>query len=196
MDSFIATLIYWSAFTFSASPFWTTLMEISRYFSFGYIYKNYFIYLLVCWLPIVVIIGTVMGVLGGFKPELMNVLYFVGAFVIFYLCWQVVRSKRNANIKIDFTWKTMSIMTWLNPKTWLVVPPGFLIASYTDSLAINISIFYLSSIPFFLSGVFFWSMVGRQGAKISKNKLSYFNAALLAFFGFYLLYEGIKIISL
>jgi len=196
MDSFIATLIYWSAFTFSASPFWTTLMEISRYFSFGYIYKNYFIYLLVCWLPIVVIIGTVMGVLGGFKPELMNVLYFVGAFVIFYLCWQVVRSKRNANIKIDFTLKTMSIMTWLNPKTWLVVPPGFLIASYTDSLAINISIFYLSSIPFFLSGVFFWSMVGRQGAKISKNKLSYFNAALLAFFGFYLLYEGIKIISL
>ncbi|MCS5591772.1 MAG: hypothetical protein NZ775_04550 [Gammaproteobacteria bacterium] len=196
MDSFIATLIYWSAFTFSASPFWTTLMEISRYSSFGYIYKNYFIYLLVCWLPIVVIIGTVMGVLGGFKPELMNVLYFVGAFVIFYLCWQVVRSKRNANIKIDFTWKTMSIMTWLNPKTWLVVPPGFLIASYTDSLAINISIFYLSSIPFFLSGVFFWSMVGRQGAKISKNKLSYFNAALLAFFGFYLLYEGIKIISL
>jgi len=54
----------------------------------------------------------------------------------------------------------------------------------------------LSGIPFFLTGVFFWSMVGRKGAKISKNKLSYFNAALLAFFGFYLLYEGIKIINL
>jgi len=196
MDSFVATLIYWSAFTFSASPFWTTLMEVSRYSSFGYIYKNYFIYLLVCWLPILVIIGTVIGVLGGFNPELMNALYFVGAFVIFYLSWQVIRSKHNPNIKIDFNWKAMSLMTWFNPKTWLAVPPGFLIANYSDSLSINIAIFYLSGIPFFLSGVLFWSMVGRQGAKISKNRLSYFNAALLAFFGFYLLYEGIKIINL
>jgi threonine/homoserine/homoserine lactone efflux protein len=195
MDSLLATFIYWSAFTFSASPFWTTLMEVSRYSSFGYIYKNYFIYLLVCWLPIIVIIGTVMGVLGGFKPELMNALYFVGALVIFYLCWQVIRSKRNSNIKIDFNWKAMSLMTWFNPKTWLAVPPGFLIANYTDSLPINIAIFYLCGIPFFLSGVFLWSLLGRQGAKISKNKLSYFNALLLAFFGFYLLYEGIKIFN-
>jgi len=60
-------------------------------------------------------------------------------------------------------------------------------------LPLNIAIFYLSGIPFFLTGVFFWSMVGRKGAKISKNKLSYFNAALLAFFGFYLLYEGVNI---
>jgi threonine/homoserine/homoserine lactone efflux protein len=90
----------------------------------------------------------------------------------------------------------MSLMTWFNPKTWLAVPPGFLIANYSDSLSINIAIFYLSGIPFFLSGVLFWSMVGRQGAKISKNRLSYFNAALLVFFGFYLLYEGIKIINL
>ncbi|HIL21147.1 MAG TPA: hypothetical protein EYG22_06025 [Candidatus Thioglobus sp.] len=196
MDSLVATLIYWSAFTFSASPFWTTLMEVSRYSSFAYIYKNYFIYLLVCWLPILVIIGTVIGVLGGFNAELMNALYFVGAFVIFYLCWQVIRSKRNPNVKIDFNWKAMSLMTWFNPKTWLAVPPGFLIANYSDSLPLNIAIFYLSGIPFFLTGVFFWSMVGRKGAKISKNKLSYFNAALLAFFGFYLLYEGIKIINL
>lgn len=196
MESFLATLIYWSAFTFSASPFWTTLMEVSRYSSFGYIYKNYFIFLLVCWLPILTIIGMVMGVLGGFNPALMNSLYFVGAFVIFYLCWQVIRSKRNPNNKIDFNWKTMSLLTWFNPKTWLVVPPGFLIANYSESLSINIAIFYLSGIPFFLLGVFFWGMVGRQGAKISKNKLSYFNAALLAFFGFYLLYEGIKIAGL
>ena len=195
MDAWLATLVYWSAFTYSASPFWTTLMEVSRYSSFGYIYKNYFVYLLVCWLPIVVIIGMVIGVLGGFNSELLNALYFVGAFVIFYLCWQVIRAKRNPNIKIDFNWKAMSLMTWLNPKTWLVVPPGFLIANYTDSLAINISIFYLSGVPFFLSGVFFWSMVGRQGAKISKNKLSYFNALLLAFFGLYLLYAGIKIFN-
>jgi|AP95_1055475.scaffolds.fasta_scaffold06619_4 threonine/homoserine/homoserine lactone efflux protein len=196
MDSFVATLIYWSAFTFSASPFWTTLMEVSRYSSFGNIYKNYLIFLLVCWLPILIIIGTVMGVLGGFNTALTNTLYFVGAFVIFYLCWQVIRSKRNPNIKIDFNWKAMSLLTWFNPKTWLVVPPGFLIANYTDSLPVNIAIFYLSGIPFFLLGVLCWSLLGRQGAKISKNKLSYFNAALLAFFGFYLLYEGFQIIGL
>ena len=196
MDPVIPTLIFWSAFTFSASPFWTTLMEVARYSTFGYIYKNYLLYLLVCWLPIIVIIGTVVGVLGGFNASIMNALYFVGAFVIFYLCWQIIRSRSGTSKKIDFNWKAMSVLTWSNPKPWIIVPPGFLVANYSESLPLNIAIFYLIGIPFFLFGVLFWSVLGRQGAKISKNKLSYFNAALLAFFGFYLLYEGIKIFNL
>ena len=171
-------------------------MEVARYSTFGYIYKNYLLYLLVCWLPIIVIIGTVVGVLGGFNASIMNALYFVGAFVIFYLCWQIIRSRSGTSKKIDFNWKAMSVLTWSNPKPWIIVPPGFLVANYSESLPLNIAIFYLIGIPFFLFGVLFWSVLGRQGAKISKNKLSYFNAALLAFFGFYLLYEGIKIFNL
>ncbi len=37
-------------------------------------------------------------------------------------------------------------------------------------------------------------MNGRQGAQIAKDKIGYFNAFLLAGFGAYLLYQGIKLV--
>ena len=166
-------------------------MEAAKESSFAYLYKNYFLYLIFGWFPIIAVIGLVIGLLGGFNPDIITVLYFIGAGVIFHLAWKITQSKRKAAAKLDFNWKAMSLLSWTNPKVWLVIPPGFLSATYTDSLLLNIAIFYLVGTPLFIFGVYMWGMIGRQGAKIAYHKISYFNAALLCLFAAYLLYEGV-----
>ena len=56
--------------------------------------------------------------------------------------------------------------------------------------SLNIIVFYALGIPLFLFGVYLWGVIGRQGAKIAKAKVGYFNACLLLLFALYLLYEG------
>lgn len=95
----------------------------------------------------------------------------------------------------DFNWKNMCMVTYLNPKVYILLPVGFVAAQLTNSISINIAFFYFTGIPLFLFGVFFWGMIGRAGAKISLDYISYFNAALLAIFGAYLIYQGTKLIG-
>ena len=165
-------------------------MQVATYTSFAYIYKNYLYYLLLGWLPIIAVIGVIVGTLGGLNPELINALYFVGAAVITYMAWKIVRSEQGKAARFDFNWRAMALLSWSNPKVWLVIPPGFLAADYSSSLWLNIIVFYALGIPLFLFGVYLWGMIGRQGAKIAKAKVGYFNACLLLLFALYLLYEG------
>ena len=165
-------------------------MQVATYTSFVDIYKNYLYYLLFGWLPIIAVIGVVVGVLGGFSPELINALYFVGAAVITYMAWKIVRAQQGKVARFDFNWRAMALLSWSNPKVWLVIPPGFLAADYSSSLWLNIVVFYALGVPLFIFGVYFWGMIGRQGARIAKDKVSYFNAGLLLLFALYLLYQG------
>lgn len=190
-EAVIATLVFWSTFVFTVGAFWIATMEAAVHTSFKEIYKNYFVYLLVGWLPEIATIGLIVGLVGQFSPQLLTWLYFIGGGVIFYLAYRTVVSKASGNIKFEFNWKAMTLLSWTNPKVWLSIPAGFLAATYTDNLAINIALFYLLGLPLFVPGVYVWGMIGRQGAKIAKGKLSYFNAALLCGFAIYLLYQGI-----
>ena len=193
-ESIIATFLFWSAFVFSAGAFWTTVMEVANHTDFKTLYKNYCLYLIFGWLPIIVVIGLVVGVIGGFDPNIVKALYFIGAFVILYLAWKIVRTRQGSHKKLDFNWKAMSLLSWTNPKVWISIPPGFLAANFTDQLWLNIALFYVVGIPLFLLGIYMWGMIGRQGAKIAKDKLSYFNAGLLALFASYLLYQGVQLL--
>ena len=192
LEAIIATLLFWCTFVFSAGAFWSTIMQVATYSSFRYIYKHYFLYLVLGWLPIIACIGLVVGTLGGFNPDLINALYFVGAGVITYMAWKIVRAQHGKSAQLDFNWRAMSLLSWTNPKVWLVIPPGYLAATYSDSLWLNIAIFYALGVPLFLFGLYFWGMIGRQGAKIAKDKISYCNAALLLLFALYLLYQGVQ----
>jgi hypothetical protein len=189
----IATLIFWSAFVFSIGPFWIAVMAAAKDTSFAVLYRNYLIYMLVSWFPINAIIGVVVGTIGEINQNVYTALYFIGALVIFGLAYKTVSSSTESGAGFEFNWKLMAMVSWSNPKVWTTIPAGFLAATYTDSLIVNIVIFFLLGVPLFLFGVFLWGMIGRQGAKIAKGKINIFNAALLAGFGVYLLFQGIRL---
>lgn len=167
-------------------------MEEARHSSFTSIYRNYCLYLVLGWLPMIATIGVIVAALGGISSKVIDLLYFLGAAVIFYFAWRVVSSSKTNAQRMDFNWKAMSVLTWSNPKVWLLVPTGFLTAQYSDYLLVNIALFYLIGVPVFLICLYVWGMIGRGGAKISSSKIGYFNAFLLAFFGLYLVYEGVN----
>ena len=83
----------------------------------------------------------------------------------------------------------MMLISWTNPKVWLTLPAGYLAANFTGNLLVDILLFFGLGLPFFFTGVYLWGMIGRQGAKVAKEKLAWFNAFLLVAFGCFLLYE-------
>lgn len=195
LESFIATFIFWSTFVFSIGPFWIMIMELAKTQSLKFIYKNYTIYLVLGWLPQLILIGFVVDTIGAFHPYFITILYFLGTGVIIYMALATLKSKKSKLIKIVFNWKAMILLSWSNPKVWLVVPAGFLTANYTSNTFLDIILCALIGFPLFISGLFFWAMIGRQGIKIAKEKMSYFNAFLLFAFASYLFYQGIKSIQ-
>jgi threonine/homoserine/homoserine lactone efflux protein len=88
----------------------------------------------------------------------------------------------------------MVLVSWTNPKVWLTIPAGYLAANFTGNLPVDVLIFFFIGSPLFLAGVFIWGTIGRQGAKLAREKIGYFNAALLAAFGCYLLYQGVGLL--
>ena len=191
-ESFLASVLFWCTFGISVGPFWTAVMEEARHSNFAFICRNYYLYLVLGWLPVVITIGVAVGLLGGISSAVVDLLYFPGAAVIFYLSWRVLSSLKSEVKRMQFDLKSMILLTWSNPKVWLVVPTGFLTAQYSDSLAVNIIVFYFVSVPILSICLYVWFMIGRGGAKIAKRKIGYFNSFLLALFGLYLLYQGVN----
>jgi threonine/homoserine/homoserine lactone efflux protein len=191
----IATLLFWSAFVFSAGPFWIATMEAAPGTTFKKLYSDYFLYLIFGWLPVAVTCAILSDVIANIDENIFAAMHLFGGLYILFLAFKVLRAKITTGKPFDFNWKNMSIVTYLNPKVWILLPVGFLTAQLTESLAINIAFFYFSGIPMFLFGVYFWGMIGRAGAKISFKYISYFNAFLLAAFGLYLIYNGIILIT-
>lgn len=189
-EAFFATMLFWSAFTYSAGPFWTATMAAATTTSFKVLYKNYITYLILGWLPLIVLISAIISQLGSFGNGFAIPMHILGSLVIFYMAWKIYSTKPSQSSGFDFNWKAMSILSWSNPKVWLLVPLGFISANITQSQVINIGLYYLIGIPFFLSGVLIWGTIGRLGAKISLKHINTFNALLMALFGLYLLYGG------
>jgi len=194
-EAFTVTLIYWCTFVISAGAFWVATMEAAPHMSFKSLYKNYVIYLAVGWFPIVVTVSVIVTLLGALDQRIFTALHFVGALVIFYMAYKIVSAKLSAgSASFNFDWKAMTLVSWTNPKVWLLIPTGFITATFTDSAVINMLMFYFIGVPLFLFGVFFWGTIGKLGAKISMTYISYFNAALLIGFGVYLLYAGYRLL--
>ena len=190
-EAVITTLLFWSAFVFSAGPFWIATMEAAPGTTFKKLYADYFLYLITGWLPIAVVCAVLSDVIAGIDESIFAAMHLFGGLYIFFLAYKVLRAKITTGKPFDFNWKNMSIVTYLNPKVYILLPVGFLTAKISESLPVNIAFFYFSGIPLFLFGVFFWGMIGRAGAKISFKYISYFNAFLLCTFGAYLIYNGI-----
>ncbi len=131
-----------------------------------------------------------MMTLGSLGQNFTLFLYVIGSIVIFWMAAKIYRSVPGKVGSFDFNWKAMILVTWTNPKVWLLVPVGFLSAGMTDSVAMNVALYYLMGIPFFIAGVFVWGSIGRIGAKISLNYINKFNAFLMFSFGVYLAYGG------
>lgn len=191
----VATLLFWSAFVFSAGPFWIATMEAAPGTTFKKLYSDYFLYLIFGWLPVAVTCAILSDVIANIDENIFAAMHLFGGLYILFLAFKVLRAKISTGKPFDFNWKNMSIVTYLNPKVWILLPVGFLTAQLTESLAVNIAFFYFSGIPLFLFGVFFWGTIGRAGAKISFKYISYFNAFLLAAFGLYLIYNGINLVT-
>jgi len=187
----IATFLFWSAFVFSAGPFWIATMEAAPGTTFNKLYSDYVLYLVFGWLPVLLATALLSDIIAGTDKNAFVGMHIAGGVYIFYLSFKVIRSKVTTGKPFDFNWRNMCMVTYLNPKVWILLPVGFLTAQLTDSLPLNIAFFYFSGIPLFLFGVFFWGMIGRAGAKVSIRYISYFNAVLLALFGAYLIYNGI-----
>ena len=165
-------------------------MDAARTTSFVELYKNYTIYILIAWLPVNMLIGFSVGTLGHMNADLYTGLYFIGAVVIFWLAYKVIRNSSSKGSGFRFTWQTMVLVSWTNPKVWLTLPAGYLAANFTGNLTLDVLLFFTIGLPFFYCGVYLWGMIGRQGAKIAKGKLAWFNAVLLIGFGCFLLYQG------
>ena len=187
-----ASLAFWSAFVFSIGPFWIATMEAARSTSFAVLYRNYLIYSLVGWLPINMFLGITTGLVGRIDDRVYTVLYFVGAGVILWMAFKTLSRKPSGGAGFDFNWRTMTLVSWTNPKVYLTIPPGTLAANFTDSLTLNVFLFFLVGFPLFLVGVYLWGSIGRQGARLAPNRIGWINAALLAGFALYLLWEGFE----
>lgn len=193
-ESISAVFLFWAAFVISAGPFWTVIMATATTTSFAQIYKNFILYLIFGWLPMIVVICLIMNQIDSLDDRVNLVMHFVGAIVIFYMGWKILLSKPGIAGSFDFNWKKMSLLSWTNPKALILIPIGFLGANFTDNIWLNISLFYLIGVPLFLMGVYCWAMIGRLGAKISLTHINKFNALLMASFGFYLLYKGVEML--
>ncbi len=191
----ITTLLFWSAFVFSAGPFWIATMEAAPGTTFKKLYLDYFLYLIMGWLPVSVFCAILSDVIANMSESIFAAMHFLGGAYVIYLAIKVLRAKIATGKPFDFNWKNMCLVTYLNPKVYILLPVGFLTAKLTDSLPLNIAFFYVSGIPLFLFGVYFWGMIGKAGAKISFQYISYFNAFLLASFGAYLIYNGFMMIT-
>ncbi|MGB7287577.1 MAG: hypothetical protein WBC71_11650 [Salaquimonas sp.] len=194
-QEFYATLLFWSAFTISAGPFWTATMAAATTTSFRQIYSDYVLYLIFGWLPIIVVISTIMATLGTLGESFNLALHGIGSLVIFWMAFKIFRSVPGKAGSFDFSWKAMCLVTWTNPKVWLLVPVGFLSAGITSNTPVNVALYYLIGIPFFLAGVFVWGSIGRIGAKISLKYINRFNAFLMFAFGLYLAYGGWRLMQ-
>lgn len=193
-ENFIATLWFWAAFCISAGPFWTAIMAAAVTTPFKTLYTHYLLYLIVGWLPLIVIISVIIDQIGSLGDGFNIALHFIGAIIVFWMSYKIFISEPKKAVSFDFNWKTMSLLSWTNPKAWLLIPIGFLKADITDSIIMNITLYYLIGIPFFLSGLYVWGMIGRLGAKISLKNINKFNAFLMFSFGIYLLYSsGVKL---
>ena len=195
-ETIIATYLFWSAFVFSAGPFWIATMEAAPGTTFKKLYADYFLYLILGWLPVAVVCSVLSDVIANIDESIFAAMHLLGGCYIFFLAYKVLRAKITTGKAFNFNWKNMCIVTYLNPKVYILLPVGFLTAKISDSLPGNIAFFYFSGIPLFLFGVFFWGMIGRAGAKISFKYISYFNAFLLAAFGAYLIYNGITLVRM
>lgn len=187
-QSLSAVLLFWFAFVVSAGPFWTATMAAATTTSFKQLYKDYVLYLIFAWAPLMLVIGLIVSTIGGVNEAINSALHLIGALVIFYMAIKIYRSNPRAAKGFDFNWKNMGLLTWSNPKVWLLVPVGFLSANFTENVWINITLFYFTGVPLFLVGVYAWGMIGRLGAKVSLEYVNKFNAFLMASFGLYLLY--------
>ncbi len=194
-ETITATFIFWSAFVFSAGPFWIATMEAAPGTTFKKLYADYFLYLIFGWLPLVLITSFLSSLLQKSGATVFIAMHLLGGAYIIFLSFKVLRAKITTGKPFDFSWKSMCMVSYFNPKVYILLPVGFVAAQLTDSISINITFFYFTGIPLFLFGVYFWGMIGRAGAKISLNYISYFNAVLLAAFGAYLIYQGIKLIT-
>jgi len=194
-ENIIATFVFWAAFVFSAGPFWIATMEAAPGTTFRKLYQDYFLYLIFGWLPVAVICALLSNILADADPNIFIAMHFLGGAYVIFLAYKVLRAKIKTGKPFDFNWKNMCLVTFLNPKVWILLPVGFLTAQISEQLWLNVTFFYFSGIPLFLFGVFFWGMIGRAGAKISLHYISYFNAALLACFGAYLIYQGVILLT-
>lgn len=195
-ESLISVLLFWSAFAFSAGPFWTATMAAATTTSFTTIYKNYILYLVTGWLALIVVIGILVDKIGGLGENVVTALHLIGSLFIFYMSYKIYKSVPGKAGSFDFNWSKMALLTWTNPKAWILIPIGFLGANFTPTLWINIALFYLIPIPIFLFCVYGWGMIGRLGAKVSLTHINKFNALLMFSFGLYLLYAGVKLLNI
>jgi hypothetical protein len=191
----LATILFWSGFAFSAGPFWTAIMAAATTNTFRQLYTDYMLYLIFGWLPLIAFIAAIVswfGVLGGYFLLGMHI---VGIFVVFWMAWKIYRSQPGIQGKFDFDWKAMSILSWTNPKVWLLIPIGSLNSHITGYAPVDILIYCLVGVPIFLTGLYFWGSVGRLGAKISLQYVNKANAMLMVVFGFYLIFSAVKLVT-
>ena len=189
----LAVILFWAAFTVSAGPFWTATMAAATTTSFKTLYADYVLYLIFGWLPLIAVIAFAISKFGAMGHQYLLGLHIIGTVVIFWMAWRIFRSQPGVAGGFEFNWKSMTLLSWTNPKVWLLVPVGFLSADITDNIWLNIVLYGLIGVPFFLVGVFVWGSLGRLGAKISLRHVNRFNAFLMAAFGFYLIYSVWKL---
>ncbi len=194
-ESFLPTIVFWAAFTLSAGPFWITVMTMSKHTDISHLFKDYLIYQIVGWFPMIMVMGAIVATIGHLNSSIYTSLYFLGALVIFYLAYKTLQNTVQKTASFKFNWKAMTILSWTNPKVWLTVPAGLLTANYTGSSSANVLIFFAIGLPLYFFAFFMWAYIGKFGAKIANDKFNIFNAILLVSYGAYLLYEGIIEVS-
>ncbi len=193
-DQYFPSFLFWASFTLSAGPFWITVASSAQNTPIRELFRHFFIYQAISWLPMIILIVMMVKTVGQLHQGIYHSLYFVGSAVILYLAFKTLKSSISQQATFVFTWKAMMLLSWANPKVWLTVPAGALTADYTNHAFVDSILFYLVGVPLYFIGFFMWANIGKYGAKIAKEKFNIFNALLLFSYGAYLLYEGIKVV--
>lgn len=190
-EAFLSTALFWLAFAYSPGPFWTAVMQAAPTTHLGLLYRHYIFYVCTGWLAFNAFAIIFTQTVGAFSPHFTAWMHIVGLLVIFWIAYKILYTQTStAQTDFVFNWKQMSMVTWSNPKCYLLIPIGALSANFGESIPFNAILFWLTGLPIFMVGLLFWAMLGRLGAKVSMRALSYFNIALLLLFAGYLGFEG------
>lgn len=166
-------------------------MQAAPTTSLRFLYREYTFYCCTGWLGFNAFALIVTQTVGGFSPHFTAWMHVIGVFVIFWIAYKVLKTQiSTARTTFVFNWKLMTVVTWSNPKCYLLIPIGALSANFSESIFINAGLYWLTGVPIFVTGLLFWATIGRLGAKISMRALSIFNVFLLLFFAGYLGHEG------
>ena len=190
LEALLTTAVFWATFEFTPGPFWIAFMQAAKGTPLSVLLRQYAIFVVLGSGTQTILVALLVGKAIALHPYLHMALYFVGAGVLLMFACQAMHTPQK-QLRLDFNWFKMSLVSWSSPKAWTAIPAGALNATYTQIEWLNAILFFVVSLPICAASGLVWGYLGKLSAGIHARAFSYATTALLAGYGIYLFSQGV-----